>query len=110
MAQHDLPSVGENGERMLVWEYVVRSDVELEKARREVDVLKLVLEDGDGRGIVRGMREVRFARRQRELEEKRKEAGVRSGARGFKARKELKVMEVEVEEERRRLVVTFSRG
>lgn len=102
MPQHELSPVDEN---VTPWEYVVRADVAAEQGRREVHVLKPALEEGGPEGIVRAVRKVRYERRLGELAEKRKEATVRSGVRGVRARRELKEMEVQVEDERNKLVL-----
>ena len=53
--------------------------------------------DGDSKAQIKAFREIKQARLQERLDQMRKAANLRSGARGFKARKELAVFEVQVE-------------
>ncbi|GJJ14443.1 hypothetical protein Clacol_008707 [Clathrus columnatus] len=95
-------------------DYVVKSDrVRTEAIRRSTTiidrgtlVLREVLEkQSDPTVIAKAVRQLKHETRMEELAERMKMATLRSGARGLKARKELKALEEEVEEEKAKLVV-----
>ncbi|CCX07847.1 Similar to ATP-binding cassette sub-family F member 3; acc. no. Q66H39 [Pyronema omphalodes CBS 100304] len=79
-----------------VVEYVVRSDKEREKAMRESELLTTALESSDPLAACRAMRNLKFQRQLEELEDRKKKAARRSGAKGWNARKELRKIEEEV--------------
>lgn len=62
-------------------------------------VLRKALDDQDPNAAARAVRTLKHEDRIQELENARKTAMLRSGTRGLKARKELKTLEVQIEEE-----------
>ncbi|TFK66153.1 P-loop containing nucleoside triphosphate hydrolase protein [Pluteus cervinus] len=81
-------------------EYVVKSDRIRERALKESEVLRNALEHADDPVVViKVARTLKFERKKEELEEAKKTAMLRSGARGMKARKELKDLEDQIEQE-----------
>jgi hypothetical protein len=53
--------------------------------------------DGDSKTQIKAFREIKHARLKQRLDQMQKSANLRSGARGFKARKELAIFEEQVQ-------------
>ncbi|KAF9269694.1 ATP-binding cassette sub-family F member 3 [Marasmius fiardii PR-910] len=93
----------EEGARTVL-DFVVKSDAVRTEALRRSDMLRKALDDhNDPSAAVRAARELKHEDRLRQLNDARKTAQLRSGARGIKARKGLKSLEAQVEEEAARL-------
>lgn len=83
-----------------VLDFVVKSDTARTEALRRSDMLRKALDDHHDPSLaVRVVRELKNEDRLKRLNDARKTAQLRSGARGIKARKELKSLEAQVEEE-----------
>ncbi|KAK7059146.1 hypothetical protein VNI00_001773 [Paramarasmius palmivorus] len=92
----------EKGENTL--RFVVKSDRERTRALQRREVLQQALNDpNDSTAVVKVLRMIKHEDRLQKLEEARRSAELRSGARGIKARKELKTLELEVASEAERL-------
>ncbi|KAL0576029.1 hypothetical protein V5O48_005936 [Marasmius crinis-equi] len=87
-----------------VLDYVVKSDKVRTEALRRHDMLRAAIDDHhDSTTAARVVRALKHEDRLKQLEDAKKTAQLRSGARGIKARKELKSLEAQVEEEAARL-------
>ncbi|KAL0069263.1 hypothetical protein AAF712_003627 [Marasmius tenuissimus] len=87
-----------------VLDYVVRSDKVRTEALRRQEMLRNAIDDHhDTTAASRVVRTLKHEDRLKQLEDAKKTAQLRSGARGLKARKELKALEIQVEEEAARL-------
>ncbi|KAK1221237.1 hypothetical protein PQX77_015956 [Marasmius sp. AFHP31] len=87
-----------------VLDYVVRSDKVRTEALRRQEMLRNAIDDHhDTTAASRAVRTLKHEDRLKQLEDAKKTAQLRSGARGLKARKELKALEIQVEEETARL-------
>jgi hypothetical protein len=81
-----------------VLEHVIQSNVARERALQETAKLSKALEDTENPiSVVHASRKLKHARLRRDLEEMRRIAARRSGARGAKARKELIALEEKFE-------------
>ncbi|KAG7095360.1 hypothetical protein E1B28_006119 [Marasmius oreades] len=98
------PAVDGGKEDITVLEFVVQSDTVRTEALRRSGLLRKALDDyNDPGAAVRVVRELKHEDHLKQLNDARKTAQLRSGARGLKARKELKTLEAQVEEEAARL-------
>ena len=79
-------------------EWLVRSDVEMEGLKRKVKMLTEALDSAETRRPAEVLRRSEFEEAEKELEEARKVALLRSGTRGIKARKEQKLAEIKYSE------------
>ncbi|KAK1234393.1 hypothetical protein PQX77_002404, partial [Marasmius sp. AFHP31] len=87
-----------------VLDYVVKSDKVRTEALRRQEMLRNAIDDHhDTTAASRAVRTLKHEDRLKQLEDAKKTAQLRSGARGLKARKELKALEIQVEEEAARL-------
>ncbi|KIK67559.1 hypothetical protein GYMLUDRAFT_37715 [Collybiopsis luxurians FD-317 M1] len=89
------------GEDVSVLDFVISSDQERTEALRRQKDLQVALDNTqDPTAAVRILRQFKFDDEMRVLDEAKKAANLRSGARGMAARKELKIIETRVEEKR----------
>ncbi|ESK98015.1 abc transporter [Moniliophthora roreri MCA 2997] len=94
----------EKGETAL--QFVVRSDRARSQALQRRELLQQALNNfNDPVAVVKVLREIKHEDRLKQLEDARRTAELRSGARGLKARKELKALELEVVSEAEKLQV-----
>ncbi|KAK8118656.1 uncharacterized protein PG998_003282 [Apiospora kogelbergensis] len=84
-----------NGERLVIEEVIEKATARSE-VKREIDILTNAIGSADPCGSLRGLRQLRYQRLQRELFLKDKDARLRSGTRGMQARKALTAKEKEV--------------
>ncbi|KAI5848038.1 ATP-binding cassette sub-family F member 3 [Tricharina praecox] len=88
--------ISDNTETVL--QHVVRSDTHRERALRDTKLLTVALESSsDSSAAAKAVRKLKHESRVCELEEAKKLAAYRSGARGLKARKELRLLEEELD-------------
>ncbi|KAI0165528.1 P-loop containing nucleoside triphosphate hydrolase protein [Xylariaceae sp. FL1272] len=82
----------------IVLEEVIERATARQEAQREIDSLSRDLESPDPFGALKGLRKLRYARLQKELFLKDKDARLRSGSRGMQARKALVATEKKMAE------------